>query len=148
MPCEVHTPPSRLHHSLDLTRERILLAGATKTSDWKHQLIEDFSNYEIDILDPQMNTEWEFEHSSIASQIPLVLDQTIDAGSLPLLGKYSHSGRLVVYCTDNFYLKDHVSYVCDHQGIVFVSSIEELIDTTLVHLSLPRKYRKLLNALT
>ena len=71
--------------------------------------------------------KWEQEHLDKANVIAMVLlDDSKSPISLLELGLYAKSGKLVVFCTPNFYRWDNVRLTCEKYNIELVQDLNPL----------------------
>ena len=72
--------------------------------------------------------KWEQEHLDKADVIAMVLlDDSKSPISLLEIGLYAKSGKLVVFCTPNFYRWDNVRLTCEKYNIELVQDTNSLI---------------------
>lgn len=124
MPLVTFTPPGGNLHSIDFSRERVLLVNrnTTWTLDFTSKIVDE----DIDLFLSTDHPEWELERSFVATLIPLLFHNEHDARNLTLLGKHISSGKLLVCCTSSFIYGDHVRAMCDFEGIPVLTSSEDL----------------------
>ena len=137
MACAVHYPPERKLHSLDFTRERILLAGSNEA--WKEELLSELKDQAIDIFVPNGVADWQFEQSCASTVIPLLFDNEEDVTLLSLLGKHLVSGKVIVCCTEQIPFADHVRALCDFEGVQLLTEPSDLTTTVLKRLGCATK---------
>lgn len=137
--CVIHTPPKRPFHTYDFTRDRILLSGTSPF--WKVQIVSDIGDHPVDLFLPEGDDEWELQCSSFATIIVVALYNSNDIMPLTMLSRYKGTGKLVVFCSEEYPYAQQAKLICEFDNTPVVQTMEDLIDAVLIRLGLPRKYK-------
>jgi hypothetical protein len=141
---QVITAPERK----PITNQSIFLAGTIddgKSEDWQSKLIEEFSEYNITILNPRRNNwgdlsdnelrkqiTWEFDHLEKADIIFMYIIGTSKSPiSLLEMGIHIKDSKLIVVCEPEFYRYDNVRITCEYYNAELYDSLGEGIDALI-----------------
>lgn len=130
-------------------RKSIFLAGTIdmgNSEDWQKQVIQYFSNKNIDIYNPRRDSwdsSWtqEYENPQFYQQVMweltalekaniIILNFLPDSTSpisLMELGLFADSKKILVCCPSKFYRSGNVHIVCDKYNIPLFENLEELL---------------------
>lgn len=139
-----------------LARCSLFLAGTIDngdSSDWQNELIEWLSEYgmpDVTIYNPRRKywnenasieeqynqIDWEQNFLDECDYIIMVLKENSKSPiSLMELGQYAQSGKLIVFCNENFYRYQNVKYVCEKESITLKTDLSiEAIGKYIVYL--------------
>lgn len=122
----------------------LFLAGTIDngdSTDWQKELIDYLSNYGMPyviLYNPRRNywnknasdkethnqIDWEQKYLDDCDYIIMVLqDNSKSPISLMELGQYSKSGKIIVFCNENFYRYQNVKYLCEKENIPLINNI-------------------------
>lgn len=138
------SPPHGNLHSLDFSRERILLIN--RNDNWTAEILKELADHEVDAFVSVDHPEWELNHSFVATLIPIIFDSEQDACNLGVLGRHISSGKLLVCCTDAFPHSDYVKTLCDFEGIPVLGSPADLTTVLIKRLGRTPKEESQLNS--
>jgi hypothetical protein len=144
---QVITAPERK----PITNQSIFLAGTIddgKSEDWQSKLIEEFSEYNITILNPRRNNWGDLSDNELRKQITWELDHLEKADiifmyiigtskspiSLLEMGIHIKDSKLIVVCEPEFYRYDNVRITCEYYNAEIYDSLGEGIDALLSQL--------------
>ena len=127
----------------------IFLAGSIemgKAENWQERIEKELSEYEVTIYNPRRDdwdssweqtihnpnfreqVEWELDHLDKSDFIIMYFDKdTKSPISLLELGLYASSGKVIVYCPEEFWRKGNVDIVANRYDVKQVSSFNELL---------------------
>ena len=138
---------------------KIFLAGTIdngKSIDWQQQLTDDLlvnvaeyhdevpivlfnprrpdwnANIKQNINDPEFNKQvnWELDLLNQCNLIVMdILPQSLSPITLLELGLFANSGKLIVYCADEFWRKGNVDIVCFRNNIPQPKDWNDLVET-------------------
>jgi hypothetical protein len=141
---QVITAPERK----PITNQSIFLAGTIddgKSEDWQSKLIEEFSEYNITILNPRRNNWGDLSDNELRKQITWELDHLEKADiifmyiigtskspiSLLEMGIHIKDSKLIVVCEPEFYRYDNVRITCEYYNAELYDSLGEGIDALI-----------------
>ncbi len=134
----------------DFTTVRLFLAGSIdmgQAEDWQQKVTEELKDCNVIICNPRRDdwdktqsqtadnpvfkqqVDWELENQENADVILMVLTADSKAPiSLLELGLFAYTGKLIVYCHENFYRKGNIDIVCSRYDIDQVESLDDAIN--------------------
>jgi hypothetical protein len=141
---QVITAPERK----PITNQSIFLAGTIddgKSEDWQSKLIEEFSEYNITILNPRRNNWGDLSDNELRKQITWELDHLEKADiifmyiigtskspiSLLEMGIHIKDSKLIVVCEPEFYRYENVRITCEYYNAELYDSLGLGIDALL-----------------
>jgi hypothetical protein len=141
---QVITAPERK----PIINQSIFLAGTIddgKSEDWQSKLIEEFSEYNITILNPRRNNWGDLSDNELRKQITWELDHLEKADiifmyiigtskspiSLLEMGIHIKDSKLIVVCEPEFYRYDNVRITCEYYNAELYDSLGEGIDALI-----------------
>ena len=130
-----------------LNTKSVFLAGTIdngNSKDWQKEVIDilEKENISLEIYNPrrehwnpnpskeemEYQIKWEQDHLDKATIIVMVLsDNSKSPISLLELGLYATSGKLIVFCTDNFYRYDNVRLTCEKYNIELIEDTDSKV---------------------
>ena len=131
-----------------ITNQSIFLAGTIddgKSEDWQSKLIEEFSEYNITILNPRRNNWGDLSDNELRKQITWELDHLEKADiifmyiigtskspiSLLEMGIHIKDSKLIVVCEPEFYRYENVKITCEYYNAELYDSLGEGIDALI-----------------
>jgi hypothetical protein len=141
---QVITAPERK----PIINQSIFLAGTIddgKSEDWQSKLIEEFSEYNITILNPRRNNWGDLSDNELRKQITWELDHLEKADiifmyiigtskspiSLLEMGIHIKDSKLIVVCEPEFYRYENVKITCEYYNAELYDSLGLGIDALL-----------------
>ena len=137
-------------YDFNLAWKKVFLAGSIEMGsaiDWQQVIIDRLSTKDYIFFNPRRaswdssweqsidnpvfkeQVDWELKHLEESDIIVMYFDpNTKSPISLLEFGLFAKSGKLIVYCPDDFWRKGNVDVTCSRYNITTVSSLDDLVE--------------------